>query len=138
VFFQDASEQRLLVDRGSSPYLVDHLLSARATSVAGGGMYDLAFTQQTLRQQVRRVDFINFPHLRAEGELDLEIAKAIAFVRDPTSSLSRLKTQRIGSAKVRVVTDYHLLLSLRKLNANIGFCARRQSKRTATSSSALI
>lgn len=87
-------------------------------------MYDMAFTERTLRQQVRRVDFLNFRHLRAEGELEQEINKALTFVQSPDADLSLIKTQRIRTANVRRVEDYHLLLALRKLNANIKHCAQ--------------
>lgn len=87
-------------------------------------MYDMAFTERTLRQQVRRIDFLNYPALRIGGELDDQIKRAVDFVSSPVDDLKRMGRHRVGKAVVRCVSSYHTALALRKLNANIVHIAR--------------
>ncbi len=91
-------------------------------------MYDMAFTAHTLRKEVRRIDFLNYPDLRADGELDRQIELALTFADLPAAGLASIRREALGKSMVSRVSSYSMLLVLRKLNANIVSCSRLRSR----------
>jgi len=82
-------------------------------------MYDPAFTAQTLRAQVRRVDFMNFPSLKGKGVLDQEIQGALELIRTPGALAALISYSPIGGKLVAKASNYRAQLVLRKVSENL-------------------
>lgn len=82
-------------------------------------MYDPAFTAETLRAQVRRVDFMNFPSIKDKGVLDQEIQEALELVRTPGALAALISYSRVRGKLVAQASSYRAQLVLRKVNENL-------------------
>lgn len=84
----------------------------------------MAFTAQTLRKEVRKIDFLNCPHLRDDGELNRQIELGLTYAALPAAGLASIRREALGKSMVSRVSSYSMLLVLRKLNKNIVSCSR--------------
>lgn len=82
-------------------------------------MVDQAFTAYTIKTNVRKVDFLNHPALRAPGAIEKNLDLACDFLHDPTPWLSEIVYATIRTKSVAQAQTYRAQLAIRKLDQNL-------------------
>ena len=82
-------------------------------------MIDLAFTLDTLRACVRRIDFDVDPSLKISQNLENQLTEALNFLSNPAAFVAEIGYGRLNGKAVAMATTYRAQLALRKINANV-------------------
>src|SRR5690606_29491554 len=82
-------------------------------------MVDQAFTAYTIKTNVRKVDFLNHPALRATSAIEKNLDLACDFLHDPTPWLSEIVYATIRTKSVAQAQTYRAQLAIRKLDQNL-------------------
>ncbi len=91
-------------------------------------MYDQALTQRTLRNTIRRADYVRYPRLRDPKVLAACLRLADQYLRNFESRLlTSIRTSEVRGKKVNYISSFPLEIILRKINTNLRLAFRAKS-----------